>query len=1146
MDKIKADGKGRDHDCLIGISGGIDSSYVTYLAVEKLGLRPLIFHVDAGWNSQEAVNNIERLIDGLKLTLYTEVVNWLEMKDLQLAFFKAQVPHLDTPQDHVFFASLYNFAAKNKVKYIITGANYSTECVREPLEWHYHASDLRQLKDIHRRFGTRPLNTFPTADIFKYKLYYRFLKGVRVVKPLNYVPYLKEAAMQELVDKFGWQRYAHKHYESRFTRFFEGYWLPRKFGYDKRRAHFSSLILTRQMTRDEALRRIAQPAYDEEIDGPGLRLRGQEAGPHRPRAPGHHGRREQDLPRLQVPDAADQLRHEGPAALGPAKGDDPVIAIVDYGLGNVKAFANVYSQSNIAFTLAKRADELLAADKIILPGVGAFDQAMLRLEQSGLRETLDELVVKRRVPVLGVCVGMQMLARFQRGRPPAGPGLDRRGGPAVQARGSRGFHAGSPYGLERHPARPGERVAVGARSGRPFLFSPFLLLPKPSARGRHRRFRLLWGVRLRGEFRERLRGPIPSRKKPSVGHPAAPEFRRDLTMLRPRIIPCLLVQNKGLVKTVEFADPRYVGDPINAVRIFNEKEVDEIMVLDIDATAESREPDFVMIENLAQECRMPLCFGGGVKTSAQIQRIIQMGVEKVAIGSAAVENPGLIGEAAERVGNQSIVVVLDVRKRSRDRGYEVWIHNGRKADRAEPAGDGPGHGKARRGRDRAQRHRPGRGHGRIRSRPGAADPGPHRPAAHGPRGGRLAGRYRPAHRRVRGHRRRRGEPVRLQGRLQGRPHQLSQPKRKAQDYRRNVRRRRVRSRGGGKSLTMFKDKVLLITGGTGTFGHAVLKRFLDTEIAEIRIFSRDEKKQDEMRNALRNPKVKFYLGDVRDYDSLLPAMRGADLVFHAAALKQVPSCEFFPLEAIRTNSLGAHNVMKAAAACRVRNLIALSTDKAVYPINAMGMSKALMEKIMIANARDRAGTETVLCGTRYGNVMGSRGSVIPLFIGQILAGEPLTITDPNMTRFMMSIDEAVELVLYAFRHGKPGDIFVRKSPAATIDTLAKALQKLFRREAEIRIIGTRHGEKLYETLLTREERSRAEDRKDYFRIPADGRGLDYACFYSEGERDVSGLDDYTSHNTTRLDEARMMERLRSLDFVREALKAGRTWEPGPY
>jgi N-acetyl sugar amidotransferase len=264
IDKIKKNGKGRDHDCLIGISGGVDSSYVTYLAKEKFGLRPLIFHVDAGWNSQEAVNNIERLIDGLKLDLHTEVVDWQEMKDLQLAFFKAQVPHQDTPQDHVFFAALYNFAAKHGFKYLITGANHSTECVREPLEWHYHASDLRQLKDIHRRFGKRPLKTFPTADIFKYKLYYRFIKGVRVIKLLNYMPYIKEEAMQELIDRFGWQKYAHKHYESRFTRFFEGYWLPKKFGYDKRRAHFSSVILTNQMTREEALKRIAQPAYDEQ------------------------------------------------------------------------------------------------------------------------------------------------------------------------------------------------------------------------------------------------------------------------------------------------------------------------------------------------------------------------------------------------------------------------------------------------------------------------------------------------------------------------------------------------------------------------------------------------------------------------------------------------------------------------------------------------------------------------------------------------------------------------------------------------------------------------------------------------------------------------------------------------------------------
>jgi N-acetyl sugar amidotransferase len=262
-DKIKRAGREREHDCLIGLSGGVDSSYVTYVAKQQLGLRPLLLHVDTGWNSQEAANNIERLVDGLGVDLHTEVVNWREMQDLQLAFFRAQVPHLDTPQDHAIFAGLYNFAAKHGFKYILTGANYSTECVREPLEWHYHASDLRQIKDIHRQFGTVPLRTFPTADIFRYRLYYRFIKGVRVVRPLNHFPFVKEDAMKELSERLGWQRYSHKHFESRFTRFYEGYWLPTKFGYDKRRAHFSSLIVTGQMTRAEALRQIARPAYDE-------------------------------------------------------------------------------------------------------------------------------------------------------------------------------------------------------------------------------------------------------------------------------------------------------------------------------------------------------------------------------------------------------------------------------------------------------------------------------------------------------------------------------------------------------------------------------------------------------------------------------------------------------------------------------------------------------------------------------------------------------------------------------------------------------------------------------------------------------------------------------------------------------------------
>ena len=264
LDKIKKEGKNKSHDCLIGLSGGIDSSYVAYLAKEKFGLRPMLFHVDAGWNSQEAVNNIEKLVDGLGLDLYTEVINWEEMKDLQLAFFKAQVPHIDTPQDHAFFAGLYNYAAKHGHKYILTGANYSTECVREPLEWHYHATDLSQLKDIHHKFGTRPLKSFPLVDIFTYKLYYRYFKGVQVVKPLNHVSYIKEEAMDLLIKLYGWQKYPHKHYESRFTRFYEGYWLPTKFGYQKHRAHYSSLILTGQMTRENAFDQISKPAYDAE------------------------------------------------------------------------------------------------------------------------------------------------------------------------------------------------------------------------------------------------------------------------------------------------------------------------------------------------------------------------------------------------------------------------------------------------------------------------------------------------------------------------------------------------------------------------------------------------------------------------------------------------------------------------------------------------------------------------------------------------------------------------------------------------------------------------------------------------------------------------------------------------------------------
>lgn len=334
---------------------------------------------------------------------------------------------------------------------------------------------------------------------------------------------------------------------------------------------------------------------------------------------------------------------------------------------------------------------------------------------------------------------------------------------------------------------------------------------------------------------------------------------------------------------------------------------------------------------------------------------------------------------------------------------------------------------------------------------------------------------------------------------------------------------------------MFKNKTLLITGGTGTFGNAVLKRFLETEIKEIRIFSRDEKKQEDLRISLANPKVKFFIGDVRNSDSILPAMQDVDYVFHAAALKQVPSCEFFPLEAIRTNDLGAENVMNAALVSGVKNVIVLSTDKAVYPINAMGISKAMMEKLMVAKARMYGDKKTIFCGTRYGNVMASRGSVIPLFLQQIQSGAPLTLTDPNMTRFMMTIDDAVDLVLYAFQNGDPGDIFVQKAPAATIGVLAEALLKLFNAKNEVRIIGTRHGEKLYETLLNREEMAKAEDMGDYFRVPADVRDLNYNCYFVEGQEEVSLKEDYNSHNTARLDVDGMMKLLMKLEIVQRAM-----------
>lgn len=336
---------------------------------------------------------------------------------------------------------------------------------------------------------------------------------------------------------------------------------------------------------------------------------------------------------------------------------------------------------------------------------------------------------------------------------------------------------------------------------------------------------------------------------------------------------------------------------------------------------------------------------------------------------------------------------------------------------------------------------------------------------------------------------------------------------------------------------MFKDKVLLITGGTGSFGNAVLQRFLHTDFAEIRIFSRDEKKQEDMRIAFKSDKVKFYIGDVRDYDSVHDAFTGVNYVFHAAALKQVPSCEFYPMEAVKTNVTGAENVMRAAIAHCVNRVVLLSTDKAVYPINAMGLSKAIMEKVMVAKSRLCDPGKTIFSATRYGNVMASRGSVIPLFLQQLQEGKPLTITDPSMTRFLMSLEESVDLVLYAFQHALPGDIFVQKAPASTVGELAEAMRQILRKTNEIKIIGTRHGEKLYESLVSREEMARASDLGAYYRIPADSRDLNYAKYFVEGEIAISEISDYTSHNTKRLTVDDVKQVLLKLDLVREAMNA---------
>lgn len=338
-------------------------------------------------------------------------------------------------------------------------------------------------------------------------------------------------------------------------------------------------------------------------------------------------------------------------------------------------------------------------------------------------------------------------------------------------------------------------------------------------------------------------------------------------------------------------------------------------------------------------------------------------------------------------------------------------------------------------------------------------------------------------------------------------------------------------------MNTFQNKTLLITGGTGSFGNAVLKRFLNSDIKEIRIFSRDEKKQDDMRHALHNPKVKFYIGDVRDKRSVDGAMGGVDYVFHAAALKQVPSCEFFPIQAVRTNIFGTENVLDSAIQHGVKNVVVLSTDKAAYPINAMGISKAMMEKVAIAKGRQMGSDgATTICCTRYGNVMASRGSVIPLWIEQIKSDNVITITNPNMTRFMMTLDDAVDLVLYAFQHGKNGDLFVQKAPAATLDVLANALKQLYQADTEIKIIGTRHGEKLYETLVTREEMARAEDMGNYFRIPCDSRDLNYDKYFIKGNQEITSFDDYHSHNTKRLDIEGMKALLLKLDLIKNDVK----------